>query len=331
MVQILGSRFAGVDLVFHAVQTGHQQRRKAQVRIHQRIGEARLYAPALGIGHMGNADGRRAVARRIRQLDGSLVTRNEALVAVGSRVGDGVERPGVLDDAADIVQRVVRQSGIAVARKQVLAVLPDRLVHMHARAVVAYQRLGHEGGGLAVGIGDVPHHVFQDLRPVCALHQRTELGADFVLTRTANFMVKDFHRNAEGLQNQRDFSAQILRAIDGRYRKIATLDGRTMAAVAAVDLLAAVPGRLVFVDLHKGARHIGAPGNVVENKELGFRTKKGGVAHSRGLEVRLGTFGNRARVAVVGLAVARFDHVATQKKGRLFKKWIDVGGVRVGH
>jgi len=43
----------------------------------------------------------------------------------------------MLDDAADVIQRELGQSRVAVAGEQVLAVLPDRLVHMHAGAVVA--------------------------------------------------------------------------------------------------------------------------------------------------------------------------------------------------
>jgi hypothetical protein len=48
----------------------------------------------------------------------------------------------VLDDAADVVQAGFRQAGILVAGEQRLAVLPDRLVHVHARAVVAKTGFG---------------------------------------------------------------------------------------------------------------------------------------------------------------------------------------------
>jgi hypothetical protein len=88
---------------------------------------------------------------RVGQLDRGFVARHQALVAVGGRVRDRVQRTGVLDDAADVEQREFRQAGIAVAGEQVLAVLPDRLVHVHARAVVADDRLRHERGRLAVG------------------------------------------------------------------------------------------------------------------------------------------------------------------------------------
>ena len=91
---------------------------------------------------------------------------------------------GVLDDAADVVQRELRQAGVAVAGEQVLAVLPDRLVHVHARAVVADDRLGHEGRGLAVG---VRRRSGSRTSAICSqsarLHQRGELGADLASGR----------------------------------------------------------------------------------------------------------------------------------------------------
>ena len=52
---------------------------------------------------------------------------------------------------------------------------------MHARAVVAHDRLGHKGRGLAVLLGDVMHHVFIDLHVVGGVDQGGELKAQFGL------------------------------------------------------------------------------------------------------------------------------------------------------
>ena len=168
VVQVFGGSFARVDFVFHAVQARHHQRREAQVGVHEWIGEARLNTPTFGVGHKGDTDRCRAVTRGIGQLDRRLIARNQALVAVGAGVGDGVEGAGVLDDAADVVQGEVGQTGIAVAGEQVFTVFPDGLVYMHARAIVANDRLGHKGGGFTEVMGNVLHHVLQDLGPVGA-------------------------------------------------------------------------------------------------------------------------------------------------------------------
>jgi hypothetical protein len=102
----------------------------------------------------------------------------------------------VLDDAADVEERELRKARVAVAGKEVLAALPHRLVHVHARAVVADDRLRHEGGGLAVAVGDVLDHVLLQLQPVGALHEGRELGADLHL-RLRHLVVVDLDRDAQ--------------------------------------------------------------------------------------------------------------------------------------
>ena len=92
---------------------------------------------AFGIGHPGNADGGRAVARRIGELHRRFESRHQALVAVGARVGERIDGARVLDDAADVVERDLGQAAVLVAREQRLAVLLQGLVHVHAVAVVA--------------------------------------------------------------------------------------------------------------------------------------------------------------------------------------------------
>ncbi len=51
----------------------------------------------------------------------------------------------------------------------------------------------------------------------------------------------------------------------------------------------------------------------------------------RRLEIRLGALGERARVAVVALAVGRLDHVAGDVERRLVGERIDARGIRIGH
>ncbi|MDH6595247.1 hypothetical protein M2165_005136 [Variovorax sp. TBS-050B] len=237
----------------------------------------------------------------------------------------------MLDDAADVVQREVRQARIAVAGKQVLAVLPDRLVHVHARAVVADDGLGHEGRGLAVGVRHVVDHVLLQLDPVGTLDQRAELGAEFHLAGVGHFMVMHFDRDAERFEHQAHFRAHVLEAVDRGHREVAALDCRTVAGVAVLVFLVAVPGGFFRFDLHEAARHVVLPAHAVEHEEFGFRTEVGGVAQARCLHVGLGALGERTRVALVGLAVGGVDHVAGQDQRRFFEEGIDVGGVGVGH
>ena len=120
VVQVLVGGFARVDLVLHAIQAGHHQRGEGQVRVGGRIREARLDAATLRVAHVRDADRGRTVAGRVGQLDRGFEAGDQALVRVGARVGDGVQRAGVLDDAADVVQRELGQAGVLVAGEQVL-------------------------------------------------------------------------------------------------------------------------------------------------------------------------------------------------------------------
>ena len=202
---------------------------------------------------------------------------------------------------------------------------------MHARAVVADDRLRHEGRRLAVGMRDVLDHVLLDLQPVGALNQRAELRAQFHLACRADFVVMHFDRNAERLEDQAHLGAHVLERIGRRHREVATLDAGTVARVAVLVLLARAPRCFFGVDLRERARHVDVPAHAVEDGELGFRAEEGRVADARGLQVGLGALGQRARVALVGLAVARLDDVAAQHQRRLFEEGVDVGGGRVRH
>ena len=60
------------------------------------------------------------------------------------------ERRRVFQNSADEKQRHLAQAGVTVAGKERLAIFPERDVGVHARAVIAEERLRHEGDGLVV-------------------------------------------------------------------------------------------------------------------------------------------------------------------------------------
>ncbi len=95
----------------------------------------------------------------------------------------------MLDDPANVVEASLGQIGVAGAREGRLAVLPDRLMHMHARAVVARDRLRHERRRLAVGVSDLLHDILVDLHPVGGADQGVELDAELMLGRRDLMMV----------------------------------------------------------------------------------------------------------------------------------------------
>ena len=156
IVEVLVSRFTRVDLVLNTIQTSHQQSREAEVRVAERIREAHFDTACLRAVDERNTDRSRAIARRVGELHRRFKARNQTLIGVDAGVRNGVKRTSVLDHAADVIERKFREPSVAIAREEVLAVLPDGLVDMHARTIVAFDRLRHEGGGFAVSSRYVP-------------------------------------------------------------------------------------------------------------------------------------------------------------------------------
>ena len=180
-------------------------------------------------------------------------------------------------------------------------------------------------------MGDVLDDVLGDLGLVGATHQGVELGADLVLAGGRHFVVMHFNRHAAGLEGQTHGGTHVVEGIDRRNREVATLDGRTVAGVAAFELLVGGPGAFFGEDLVVGAGHVHLPLDGVEDEEFGLGAEEGGVADAGGLQVGLGAVGDGTRVTVVALAVGRVDHVAGQDQGGLVEERVDVGGVGVRH
>ncbi len=231
-------------------------RGEPEIGIAERIGEAHLDALGLRIGGPGDAAGGRTVARGIGEQHRRLEARDQPLVGVGGRVGEGVDRLGVLDDAGDVGEAGLGQIGVFVAGEYRLAVLPDRLVAVHAGAVVAVDRLGHEGRGLAVDLRDLRDAVFVDLHAVGHHHQRRELQAELVL-RGRHFVVMLLHLAAHARHGAEHFRAHVLRRVLRRHREIALLESDVVAEIAAFVIGVGVGRELDRVELEAGVVWLG--------------------------------------------------------------------------
>src|SRR5690606_2271859 len=143
--------------------------------------------------HPRDADGRRTIACRVGQNGWRFEPRNQALVAIGTRIAERIDGSSVLDDAADIPQCLLREPGVHVSRHDALAALLQRLVYVHAATVVTNQGLGHERRCLAVTGSDLLYHVLEHQDFVGLLEQRTTAHADFALTSSRDFVVVYLH------------------------------------------------------------------------------------------------------------------------------------------
>src|SRR5690606_1197336 len=135
IVKILVHGLTGMNLVLDAVKTSHEQGSKAQIRVCRRIRETNFQTLGLRRIAEWNTARSRTVASRVGKQNRGFVTRNQTLVRVGRRVGEGIHGLGVLDDATDEVKAVFRQAGIFVTSEGWLAFFPDREMDVHARTV----------------------------------------------------------------------------------------------------------------------------------------------------------------------------------------------------
>src|SRR5215472_17005289 len=127
----------------------------------------------------------------------------------------------MLEQPTDIVTHQLARSSIAVAGKQRSFAFPDALMHMHSRAIVSEQRLGHERSGHAALMRDVLDHIFVDHYAVGHSSERSKPHVDLTLATRRNFMVMSLNRDADGFQNCHHISAGVLEEIGRRHWEIA--------------------------------------------------------------------------------------------------------------
>src|SRR5712691_1657882 len=111
-------------------------------------------------------------------------------------------------------------------------------------------------------------------------------------------------------QREHNGIANIMQAIGRRHRKVASLYRRAVSRVTAFEFLAGRPRRFFGFDFDEAAGHVHVPGYRIKNEELRFRAEISGISNTRGFEISLAALGNRARIAVVALAVGRLNYVA---------------------
>ena len=83
-------------------------------------------------------------------------------------------------------------------------------MHMHAGTIVTHDRFGHKCRGLAIRMRNIMHNVFEQLIPIRALDQTVKTRANFALTRSCNFMMMHFNRNAKLFQRHAHRRADVL-------------------------------------------------------------------------------------------------------------------------
>ncbi len=179
---------------------------------------------------------------------------------------------------------------------------------MHAGAVVAEERLGHEGHGLARAPCDVLDDVLELHDVVAGVQQRVEAVVDLLLTGGAHLVVRALEVKANFAEHRAHLVAKVGELVAGAHGEVAALVARLVAAVGGAVLFvldAGVPPGLGRVDVVVTLVLVRVEAHGVEDEELGLGREERGVADARGLQVLHGLGRNVARVARVRLVRER--------------------------
>ena len=180
----------------------------------------------------------------------------------------------MLDQAADGVEAEVAQPGVAVAGEERFVALPERQVRVHARAVVAEERLGHEGRGLAGVAGDVADDVPRRHDLVGALHQVLGLRSISHWPPVATSWKWADGGDAALGHALGHLGPQVDQAVGGRAGEVAQARAGLVAEVGMLDP-APVPGPFGRVDVVERLGLALVEPDVVEDEELELRQRAG--------------------------------------------------------
>ena len=116
----------------------------------------------------------------------------------------------------------LRWSGSVVAEEGVVVAAEQRLVHVHAAAVLAVQRLGHEGGVHAVVGRDLLDDQAADHDAVGHDQGLVVVRVDLVL-RGGDLVVRGLHGDAEPVEGAHGLLAQVVAQVGGQHVEVAAL------------------------------------------------------------------------------------------------------------
>ena len=198
---------------------------------------------------------------------------------------------------------------------------------VHPGAVVAEDRLRHEGDRLAVRPGHVLDHVLVGHDLIGHPRQALEAEVDLALAAGRDLVVMELARDAEPLERQHHRGADVVQRIVRRRREVALLRARRVAEAR----LAGVPEALARVDRVVRGVRAEVVADLVEDEELTLGADEARVGDPGRAEVLLGALRDLARVARVPLLRDRVDDLADERERRRLGGRIEDRGSRIGH
>ena len=221
--------------------------------------------------------------------------------------------------------REPRRAGLVGHQRR--ALLPQRLVAVHAGAVVAEDRLRHERRGLAGAARDVPDDVLVGHDLVGHPGERLVPQVDLALAAGRDLVVVELAGDAEPLERQHHLRAQVVQRVVRGGREVALL----LAHRVAEPGLARVPVALGRVDRVVRAVRAELVRDLVEDEELALGPEERRVGDAGRDQVLLCAAGDAARVAGVRLAGDRVEDLADERERRRGRERVEHRRLRLRH
>ena len=198
---------------------------------------------------------------------------------------------------------------------------------VHPRAVVAIDRLRHEGDAFPVPASGVLDDVLVGHHLVGHAGERGEAEVDLALSSGRDLVMVELARDADPLERQHHLRAKVVERVRRRRWEVALLRSRGVAETR----LAGVPVPLWRVDRVVGAVRREVVVHLVEDEELALGAEVGGVGDPAGPEVLLGTACDAAGVLGVRLARDRIGDLADERERRHLGRRVEYRARRVRH
>ena len=322
-------RLARVEPALDAVEARHQHRGEGEVRVRRGVRAAELDPLRLRrVAVHRDADAGAAVAGRVREVDRRLVARHQAAVRVRGGSAEREQRGRMRQQAGDVGARELREPGRpGLVGEERRAFGPERLMAVHARAVVAEDRLRHERRRLAGGAGRVLDDVLVGHDLVGHPRQRLEAEVDLALAAGGHLVVVELARDAQPLEGEHHPGAQVVQRVVRRGREVALL----LADRVAEPRLAGVPVALGRVDAVAGLVRTARVRDLVEDEELALGADVARVGDAARAQVLLRPPRDTARVLGVRLLRHRIGDLADERERRGLGERVEDGRRRVGH
>ena len=197
---------------------------------------------------------------------------------------------------------------------------------VHTGAVVAKERLGHEGCGLSPLLSSVLDDVLEGKNVVSGVNHGVELVVDLVLTGACHLVVAALDLEADFSKLQADVVTDVGHLVDRGDGEVTTLVGGLVGKVSTLLNTTGVPGALFGVNRVEAGVLVYFVAHVVEDEEFSLRSEERGVSDTRGGKEFLCLLGNLTGVTAVDLAVTWVVDVEDHHQSALGPEGVDICG-----